>query len=75
MGLHENKKFLYNKGSNWQSEQTVYKMKENHYQLPFRQGSNIQNLQSISEIKYKEIKFPINKWANELNRHLFIKET
>lgn len=55
-------------------------MEENLNQLHFRQGPNIQNLQRIfqkfiQKLNAKQKKLSINKWTNEENRHLVIKET
>lgn len=36
------------------AEQTLYRVKENLYQLNLRQVTNIQNLQRIAEIEYQE---------------------
>lgn len=38
------------------AEPTLYKAKENLYQLHLRQETNMQNLQRIAEIEYQENK-------------------
>jgi hypothetical protein len=66
--LYQNKKFLPNKGNNYQNEERTFRMGEN-----FASCSSDREL--ISRI-YKEVKKlnnkrtynPINKWATEVNK-------
>jgi hypothetical protein len=44
MGFHQIKKILHSKGSNYQSEETAYKIEENLTQLSLLQGINIHDI-------------------------------
>lgn len=60
-------KFLQSRGYYLQSKQTVHRMRDNLYQLHFRQRSNIQKSHKVKKLNSKGTKLPTNKWADEPN--------
>jgi hypothetical protein len=54
MELHQIRKLLHSKGNNYQSEKTVYRTRENLWQLLIQQGINIQNAE-LKKVNTKRI--------------------
>jgi hypothetical protein len=69
MKLHKIKGFNTAEGNNYQSEETVYRIRENLCQLSIPSGKiNIEYVRT--QDSYGEKNKPTNKWANELNIEL-----
>jgi hypothetical protein len=68
MGLHQIKKLLRIKVSNYQNEETTHRTEENLCQLFNRQRINILSIQRAQKSQTrKRTNNPINKWANKLD--------